>query len=196
VDTRRICLQCREPLPENVSEGLCPACAAKVALGSKPASDIMAKALFYTVAGAVTFLFLQWHFSRSWRSYYVHFSWPGYGHAMQDGNVPPSMAGSPRSLLIGEITLCLLPIVTLWFAGSRLKNALSATLALWAGVMICAVILWIATPQLRKDSNMWPIDLVFLAFQTGVPLWAGCLVVLTVRSLAVYAVKNLTRSKP
>jgi tRNA A-37 threonylcarbamoyl transferase component Bud32 len=31
------CPQCRQPLPENAPEGLCPACLAKVALGSEPA---------------------------------------------------------------------------------------------------------------------------------------------------------------
>jgi tRNA A-37 threonylcarbamoyl transferase component Bud32 len=34
----RICKQCRQPLPENAPEGLCPACLAKVALGSEPAA--------------------------------------------------------------------------------------------------------------------------------------------------------------
>jgi serine/threonine protein kinase len=38
MDTMRICKQCRQPLPENAPEGLCPACLAKVALGSEPAS--------------------------------------------------------------------------------------------------------------------------------------------------------------
>jgi predicted Ser/Thr protein kinase len=33
----RICKQCRQSLPENAPEGLCPACLAKVALGSEPA---------------------------------------------------------------------------------------------------------------------------------------------------------------
>src|ERR1039458_8920583 len=38
MDTMRICKQCRQPLPENAPEGLCPACLAKVALGSEPAA--------------------------------------------------------------------------------------------------------------------------------------------------------------
>jgi len=38
MDTIRICQQCRQPLPENAPEGLCPACLAKVALGSEPAT--------------------------------------------------------------------------------------------------------------------------------------------------------------
>ena len=38
MNTIRICQQCRQPLPENAPEGLCPACLAKVALGSEPAA--------------------------------------------------------------------------------------------------------------------------------------------------------------
>jgi predicted Ser/Thr protein kinase len=38
MDTLRICQQCRQPLPEKAPEGLCPACLAKVALGSEPAA--------------------------------------------------------------------------------------------------------------------------------------------------------------
>jgi serine/threonine protein kinase len=37
MDTLRICKQCRQPLPENAPEGLCPECLARVALGSEPA---------------------------------------------------------------------------------------------------------------------------------------------------------------
>jgi serine/threonine protein kinase len=38
METSRICQQCQQPLPENAPEGLCPACLAKVALGSEPAT--------------------------------------------------------------------------------------------------------------------------------------------------------------
>jgi len=38
METLRICRQCQQPLPENAPEGLCPACLAKVALGSEPAA--------------------------------------------------------------------------------------------------------------------------------------------------------------
>ncbi len=38
MDTIRVCKQCRQPLPENAPEGLCPTCLAKVALGSEPAA--------------------------------------------------------------------------------------------------------------------------------------------------------------
>ena len=36
MDTKRLCQQCRQPLPENAPEGLCPACLTKAALGSEP----------------------------------------------------------------------------------------------------------------------------------------------------------------
>ena len=38
MDTIRICRECGKALPENAPEGLCPACLAKVALGSEPAA--------------------------------------------------------------------------------------------------------------------------------------------------------------
>ena len=38
MDTMRICKECGQPLPENAPEGLCPACLAKVALGTEPAA--------------------------------------------------------------------------------------------------------------------------------------------------------------
>jgi tetratricopeptide (TPR) repeat protein/predicted Ser/Thr protein kinase len=37
METIRTCPQCRQPLPENAPEGLCPSCLAKVALGSESA---------------------------------------------------------------------------------------------------------------------------------------------------------------
>src|SRR5271154_5028547 len=36
MDTMRICQKCRQPLPADAPEGLCPACLAKVALGTEP----------------------------------------------------------------------------------------------------------------------------------------------------------------
>jgi hypothetical protein len=39
--------------------------------------------------------------------------------------------------------------------------------------MIAVVLIWVATARLRQDSNMWPIDFVFLAVQTGVPMAVG-----------------------
>ncbi len=62
--------------------------------------------------------------------------------------------------------------------------------------MVSLVAIWVATPQFRNDSNMWPIDLVFLAFVTGVPVFAGSLLGFGVRSLAVCTMKRLMPRQP
>ena len=36
METARVCEQCRQPLPENAPEGLCPKCLAKVGLETEP----------------------------------------------------------------------------------------------------------------------------------------------------------------
>ena len=133
--------------------------------------------------GAIIVLVLQWHFSRYWAAYYSHFPFPGYEQAAQAATIPAYLTTSSRTLLVTEIALCLLPMFTLRLAGSRLANLGLALLALWAGVMCSAIGIWIATPRLRQDSNMWPIDLLMLAFLTGFPLAVGGLVVLAVRAL-------------
>src|SRR5271157_2129872 len=38
MDASRVCKRCRQPVPENAPEGLCPQCLAKVAFGSEPAA--------------------------------------------------------------------------------------------------------------------------------------------------------------
>ena len=138
--------------------------------------------LLFALAGAVTVLALQWHFSRCWVTYYSHYPFMGYSQAMKAGLIPPFLTTSTQSLLVTKITLRLLPLLTLWFAGGRLVNMVAAFLALWAGVMFSVLTIWVATPQLRNDSSMWPIDLVFLAFQTGVPLIEGGFAVIVVRA--------------
>jgi hypothetical protein len=97
---------------------------------------------------------------------------------MREGHVPAFLTTSSRSSLVGGMVIFSLPIVTLWFAGGRL---ISSTLALWAGVMVSLVTTWVATPQLRQDSNMWPIDLVLLAFSTGIPLLVGAVAFIIIR---------------
>jgi hypothetical protein len=48
--------------------------------------------------------------------------------------------------------------------------------ALWAGIMSAVVLVWVGTARLRQDSNMWPIDFVFLSVMTGVPMLVGRLI--------------------
>lgn len=134
--------------------------------------------LLLAVVGAMALLVLQWHFSVAWAGYYSRFPWAGYGQAMGDGHVPAFLTTSPRSLLVGFCVLFALPFVTFWLGGGR---PLLSSLALWAGVMGSLVGVWVATSQLRQDSNMWPIDLVFFIFITGVPMMAGALTVLGVQ---------------
>jgi serine/threonine protein kinase len=50
----RICKECGQPLPENAPEGLCPACLAKVALGSEPAAKPATKAKSGEPASTIT----------------------------------------------------------------------------------------------------------------------------------------------
>jgi hypothetical protein len=132
------------------------------------------------LAGMVAVLVLQWHFSQAWADYYSRFPWRGYEQAMREGLVPPFLTTSPRSFLVGSCALFAMPLLTLWFGGRPLRSSL----ALWTGAMISLLGIWVATPQLRQDSNMWPIDLVFLLFDTGLPLLAGALTVLAVQKVA------------
>ena len=99
---------------------------------------------------------------------------------MAEGHVPAFFTTSPRSLLVGSLVLFLLPLLTLLFGGGQ---PIKFTLALWAGVMAALVSVWVATPQLRQDSNIWPIDLVLLAFRTGLPLIAGASAVVLIQKL-------------
>ena len=38
---------------------------------------------------------------------------------------------------------------------------------------LALLLVWDGTSRLREDSNLWPIDLVFLLFATGIPLLLG-----------------------
>ncbi len=138
----------------------------------------LTKLLLFALAGGLALLLLQWHFSYSWATYYSRFPWQGYQHAMQDGRVPAFLTGSPRSLLIGDIVIFSVSLLTLWFG-----RGISSALALWCGIMTALAAVWMGTPALRQDSNMWPIDLVFLAFCTGIPLWLGALLVMILRKV-------------
>lgn len=123
---------------------------------------------------------MQLQFILLWRAYYSHFPYPGYSHAMQVGAVAPFLTASVRSTQVTRFVLSCLSVITLWFPGRRLVVAM---LALWTGVMMAVVGIWVATPRLREDSNMWPIDLVVLAYQTGAPLIVGTLFFLVIRRL-------------
>jgi serine/threonine protein kinase len=54
MESKRICNQCQQPLPENAPEGLCPACLARVALNSEPTAKPVAKAKSGEPASTIT----------------------------------------------------------------------------------------------------------------------------------------------
>ena len=112
---------------------------------------------------------------------------------------PPFFTSSPRSELVAGAVLFAMTLgMTLLPTG---RAALTGV-AIWAGVMAAVVVLWVATPPLRNDSDMWPIDLVFLAVNTGVPILLGmdCRVgslALAQRPVArAGALRSLTSSPP
>src|SRR5713101_7813226 len=120
----------------------------------------------YVLAGAVVFLILQIHFVLTWESLYAPYPWKGYA----PGVSPAFFSSSPRSLTIADAVLFATALaLTMIPPGQR--SGIGG--ALWAGVMVAVVLIWLATARLRQDSNMWPIDFIFLAVLTSVPMVVG-----------------------
>jgi hypothetical protein len=124
----------------------------------------------FVLVGAVAFLLLHLQFVLWWDSYYSRFPFYGYRSAMAAHQVPPFFTSSERSLLVARFALAVLPLIALPFASITPWKAVRA---MWGGVMLAVILIWISTPALRQDSNLWPIDLVFLAVTTGIPLVLG-----------------------
>ena len=120
----------------------------------------------YVLAGAVVFLILHTHFVLAWESLYAHYPLKGYA----PGGSPAFFTSSPRSSAIANVVLFAMALALTVIPPGQRPGIGSA---LWAGVMIAVVLIWVATARLRQDSNMWPIDFVFLAVQTGVPIGVG-----------------------
>jgi hypothetical protein len=120
----------------------------------------------YFAAGAVIFLMLHLYFVLSWDALYAPHPWLGYA----PGVSPPFFTSSPRSLWLAAAVLFVAALgLTLLPAGREQRTAV----ALWVGVMSAIILVWLATARIRQDSNMWPIDFLFLAVMTGVPMLAG-----------------------
>jgi len=120
----------------------------------------------YLLGGAVVFLILQIHFVLAWDSLYAHYPWKGYS----PGGSPAFFSSSPKSLTIANAVLFATAFaLTMIPPGQRPGTGM----ALWAGIMIAVVLIWLATARLRQDSNMWPIDFVFLAVLTSMPMVVG-----------------------
>jgi hypothetical protein len=131
---------------------------------------VKSRILIFVILGGVTMGLLHLHFVLFWHSYYSRFPLAGYERTMAEGHVPPFFTSSAPSLRISMIALFTVPLVALWIVRGR--YGLSA-LALWAGVMLAVILIWIGTDSLRKDSDMWPLDLVFLSFRTALPIFLG-----------------------
>jgi hypothetical protein len=122
--------------------------------------------LLYVLAGAVVFLILHMHFVMAWGSLYAPHPWTGYA----PGVSPAFFSSSPRSVTITNVVLFATALgLTIIPPGQRPWTGA----ALWAGVMSAVVLVWLATARLRQDSNMWPIDFVFLSVLTGLPMLVG-----------------------
>jgi hypothetical protein len=120
----------------------------------------------YVLAGAVVFLILHIHFVLAWDSLYALHPWTGYA----PGRSPAFFSSSPRSVAIANVVLFATALaLTMIPPGQRPRIGV----ALWAGVMGAVVLVWLATARLRQDSNMWPIDFVFLSVLTGLPMLVG-----------------------
>ena len=120
----------------------------------------------YVLAGAVVFLILHIHFVLAWESLYAHHPWTGYA----PGASHAFFSSSPRSVAIANVALFAAALaLTIIPPGQR--PGIGA--ALWAGVISAVVLVWVGTARLRQDSNMWPIDFVFLSVLTGLPMLVG-----------------------
>jgi len=132
----------------------------------------------FVLLGVVVMGFLHLQFMLFWRSHYSHFPWPGSQAAMAQGLIPPFFTNSTLSLKHTMATLFAAPLLALWFARER---PWVSTLAIWAGVMLFNSFVWVGTERLRHDSDLWPIDFVFLTFVTGIPLMLGSILALAMQ---------------
>jgi len=149
----------RQQPPNRAAQRHAPMSAEEKRMWSRPQ-------FFYFLAAGIVFLILHLYFVLAWDTLYAPYPWPGYA----PGVSPPVFTSSPSSQLVAYAVLFAIPLgLTLLPAGRRPWMGL----AMWAGVMAAIVLVWIATPQLRNNSNMWPISLVFLSFKTGVPMLIG-----------------------
>jgi len=121
---------------------------------------------FYLLAAAVVFLMLHFYFVATWDSQFAQDLPRGYA----PGALPPFFSSSPKSTTIAQaVVFATALVLTLIPSGKSPWIGI----AMWAGVMLAIVLIWVGTPQLRNDSNMWPIDLVFLAVMVGIPMLIG-----------------------
>jgi hypothetical protein len=102
-----------------------------------------------------------------WSAYFGGSTWAGY----QPGNSPVFFGATPRSLYFFNTVLAgasFFLAMNRWKAGQP-----TGALLVFAGAYTVEILIWIATPQLRQDSNLWPIDAVFVAGEAGFPVLIG-----------------------
>jgi len=138
--------------------------------------------LAFSLAGFLAILALQLQCMLLWGVFYSRFPWEGYSNAMQMGAIPASLTTSQASCALMIVALVLLPLLSFRSPNQRLFPVWSG---LWLGVMTGLIAIWISTPQLRNDSNLWPIDLVMLAIATAIPVLVGTVIVFLVRLFRV-----------
>jgi hypothetical protein len=115
----------------------------------------------FATGTAATFLALQVHFVLAWRTIYA-----------PTGLEPPSFMTSSTSLLVGVITLVVIPLATLWFRRGPRRQAL---VAMWAGAMV--VNLAIVATSKPQGTGVWlGFGVLLMSFVTAVPLVVGALV--------------------
>jgi hypothetical protein len=122
--------------------------------------------LFYFLAAAAISLALHLGLVAAWHSTFANDPWRGYA----PGVAPAFFTSSPKSLMLALAAFAIMALGLTLIPSGR---APWIGLAIWAGVMAAIVAAWIATPALRHDSNMWPISLVILAAETGLPMLVG-----------------------
>jgi prolipoprotein diacylglyceryltransferase len=104
-------------------------------------------------------------------SLYSRFPTHGYEEVWTEGKVTPSLA-APSDLImpVTLVVLGMLGAVTVLFVRGKARAVLPG---LWPGAMAAYCAMWLATPALRQDSNMWPIDLVVMEIGVSIPLVIG-----------------------
>ena len=135
--------------------------------------------LFF-ILGCATMGLLHLNFVLFWHGYYSHHPWTGYEQTMKEGHVPPFLTTSIPSVWITMIALFAVSFVASWLV--RGQHGLTA-LAIWAGVMLSVILIWMGTDSLRNDSNLWPMDFVGLSFTTALPLILGSAIGLVLQKM-------------
>jgi hypothetical protein len=148
-----------------------------------PRNDPWSLVLGFPIALLLAILFMvaiQAQFLVLWRPLYAHPTWKGYEIAAERGYDVPFYTTSPRALLATEMLLFLFALALLLIRRSFWPLVVPGLLI---GAFLGAVGVWISTRRLREDSNLWPIDMLFLLVVTAVSIALGSGLAVAVRVL-------------